>query len=288
LSQTIIRLPVLEPEHTHVPVGSLDVLPSRAAAAWPNRVAVRDNEVAITFAELDRKISRLASGLRGVLGGEDSVVAVSAAPHLAFPIAYYAVVRSGNVVVPVSPRLGADVLHRLLVSVRARAVVLDRALYDRARPALAVLPGLEQVLLLDGSAADPGVLTCAGLAGRGDLLVEPRDRDENEVGAIMLGGGRAGYARAARRTHHGLKRDAMRTGAAHGLGVDTVVLHALPSFPHSHLDAAVWAGTTQVLSGSRDPGVLAAQARRLGVSHSYALPGGGPAPTRLTASAVAS
>jgi long-chain acyl-CoA synthetase len=258
------------------------VLPSVAAAAWPNRTALRGAAGPVSFAELDRRISRLAAGIRDLLGGEGSVVALAAVLGADFPIAYYAVVRSGNVVAPVNPRLGADVFGRLLDSVAARAVILDRALYDRVRP---VLPGLEHVLLLDGPAV-PGAPTCADLASRGDLLVEPRDRDENELGAIMFGAGHAGYAKAASLSHHRLKVDAARIGLAHGLSEQAVALNAMPAFHHEHLNAALWAGATQVLCGSSDPAVLAREMQRHEASHCYAP--GAPFPPTLARRAVAS
>ncbi|MFL6144731.1 MAG: AMP-binding protein [Labedaea sp.] len=258
------------------------MLPSLAAAAWPNRTALHGPTGAVTFAELDRRISRLAAGIRDLLGGDGSVVALASVLGAGFPIAYYAVVRSGNVVAPVSPRLGPDVLGRLLDSVAARAAILDRAMYDRARP---VLPGLEHVLLLDGPAV-PGVATCADLASRGDLLVEPRDRDENELGAIMFGAGLAGYAKAASLSHHRLKVDAARIGLAHGLSEQAVALNGMPAYHHAHLNAALWAGTTQVFCGSSDPAVLAREVERHDASHCYAP--GTPLRPALARRAVAS
>jgi acyl-CoA synthetase (AMP-forming)/AMP-acid ligase II len=168
---TVSRLPVPVAKHTQLPVGSIDVLPQWAATRWPGRTALRTDAGALTFAELDRSVSRLASALRELIGGEGSVVALSSLLGLDFPVAYYAIARSGNVIAPVNPRLGTDVLEQLLVSNGARAMVLGRAMYDRVRPMLARLR-LEQVLLLDGPAA-AGVSTCADLAGRGDLLVDP-------------------------------------------------------------------------------------------------------------------
>jgi long-chain acyl-CoA synthetase len=236
---------------------------------WPRHPALRDAEGALTFAELDRKISRLASGLRELIGGEGSVVAISAVLGMDFPIAYYAIARSGNVVAPVNPRLGAEVLEPLLRTVGARAVVLDHAMYDRVRPVLARLR-LEHVLLLEHPATS-GVQTCAELASRGDLLVEPRDRNENELAAIALGAGRAGYARSARQSHHRLKADAARLRAAHGLFDNAVALNALPTYQQVHLNAAVSAGATQVLCGSPDPAVQTREAERHGATHHYTL-----------------
>jgi len=259
----------IPPAHAHLPVGSIDVLPSRAAANWPSRTAVRGETATLTFAELDRRISRLAAGLRELIGGDGSVVAVSSVLGLDFPIAYYAVARSGNVVAPVSSRLGAEVLEPWLTAVGARAIVLSRAMYDRVRPTLAGLR-LERVLLLDGPAT-PGVLTCAELAARGDLLVEPRDRNENELGAILIGAGRAGYARSAQLTHHSLKVDAAKISAAHGLSENAVALNTSPRYHQVHLNAAVWAGATQVLCASPDPAVQAREAVRHNATHHYPL-----------------
>ena len=265
----VSRLQLPPASHAQLPVGSVDVLPSRAAASWPDRTALCGEGTAITFAELDRRISRLAAGLRGVIGGDGSVVAVSSVLSLDFPVAYYAIARSGNVVAPINPRLGADVLEPMLTTIGARAVVLSRAMYDRVRPMLARLR-LERVLLLDGPAA-PGVATCAELAARGDLLVEPRDRNENELGAIVFGSGRAGYAKSAQRCHHSLKVDAATTGAAHGLSDNAVVLTSTPSYRQAHLNAAVWAGATQVLCASPDPAVQAREAARHNATHHYPL-----------------
>jgi long-chain acyl-CoA synthetase len=265
----VSRLAFPSAKHVHLPVGSVDVLPQRAAARWPRHPALCHPAGTVTFAELDRSISRLASGLRELIGGEGSVVAVSSVLGLDFPVAYYAVARSGNVVAPISPRLGAEVLQPLLTTVGARAVVLNRAMYDRVRPMLGRLR-LEHVLLLDGPPA-PGVPTCAELTARGDLLVEPRDRNENELGAIMLGAGRSGHAKAAQQTHYCLKTDAASTGAAHGLSEYAVALNSMPSYHQLHLNAAVWAGSTQVLCASPDLAVQAHTAMRHNATHSYSL-----------------
>src|SRR2546428_12809278 len=83
--EVVIRLPQPAAPHAQLPVGSLDVLPKLAAANWPDRVALRGATGTLTFAELDRKISRLASGLRELLGGDGSVVAVSSVLGMDFP-----------------------------------------------------------------------------------------------------------------------------------------------------------------------------------------------------------
>jgi long-chain acyl-CoA synthetase len=217
--------------HQYLPIGSADVLPSVAAATWPDRAALRTATSTVTFAELDRAVSRLAFGLRQRLGGDGLTVVVSALPGMDFPAAFYGIIRSGNVAAPVDPDMPADAFADYLTVTRAQAVVLGRAMYERVRP---VLPdGLELVALLDAPTGT-GVPTCAELATGGALLVEPRDRDERGPAAIMSG----------LVTHQALKHRA----AAVGLTADAVVLNATAAYDPTHLCAALLGGATQLLA----------------------------------------
>jgi long-chain acyl-CoA synthetase len=219
------------PAHHDLPIGSADVLPSVAATRWPDRAALRAGARTVTFAELDRTVSRLAGGLRQRIGGDGLTVAVAALPGLDFPAAFYAIVRSGNVAAPVDARMATDRFADFLAVTKASAVVLGRAMYERVRHVLT--ERVELVLLLDAP-AEPGVLTCAELSTGRALPVEPRDRDEREPAAILSGV----------LTHHELKARA----AAFGLSRDAVVLNATPYYDPVHLSAALFAGATQVLS----------------------------------------
>lgn len=227
--------------YAHLPVGSVDVLPSAAAATWPDRAALRTASSTVTFAELDRAVSRLAFGLRQHLGGDGLTVAVAALPGTHFPTAFYAIVRSGNVAAPVDPGMPAAVFADFLAVTRARAVILGRAMYERVK---AVLPDtLELVLLLDAP-SEVGVMTCAELATGGALLVEPRDRDEREPAAILSG----------LLTHQELKARA----AAVNLTRNTVHLSTTSAYDPITLSAALLSGTTQLLSHAEPPAALAA------------------------------
>jgi long-chain acyl-CoA synthetase len=241
--------------HADLPVGSADVLTRRAAESWPHRAALRAGPRTITFAELDRDVSRLAFGLRQLLGGDGLPVVVSATLGVEFPVALHAVLRSGNVAATVNPRLPAATFARLLDSVRPCAVVLDRALYERVRPVLAGYGGVEQTLLLDAPAG-PHLLTCAELATRGGLLVEPRDRDETEPAVVTVD---------ERLTHQQLKARAFVT--ATGLGARSVVLNAMPSYRLDHLGAGLVAGATQVVFGNPNPAAANREAARIGATH---------------------
>jgi long-chain acyl-CoA synthetase len=245
------------PAHADLPVGSADVLVRLAAAAWPHRAALRAGSRTVTFAELDRHVSRLAFGLRQLIGGDGMPVVVSATPGVDFPAAFHAVLRSGNVAAPVNPRMPAATFDQLLATVRPCAVVVSRAMYERVRPVLAAHSGTELTVLLDAPAT-AGQLTCAELATRGGLLVEPRDRDEAEV-AVRTGDERL--------THHQLKARALAAADADGLDARSVVLNATPAYHLTHLGAGLAAGATQVVYGNPDPAAAVREAERAGATH---------------------
>ncbi len=249
--------------HADLPVGSADVLARLAATAWPHRAALRAGARSVTFGELDRAVSRLAFGLRQRLGGDGLPVVVSTAPGLDCPVACQAVLRSGNVLVPVNPRMPPATFAGVLGTVRPCAVVLGRALYERVRPVLAGAGGVEQTLLLDAPAAG-GVLTCAELATEGCLPVEPRDRDEREP-AVLAGGEWL--------THHQVKLRALAAAAADGLDARSVVLNAAPAYHLDHLGAGLAAGATQVLFGNPGPAAVAREAARIGATHVWSADG---------------
>lgn len=133
-----------------VPVGSADVLPRLAARAWPHRAALRTGTRTVTFGELDRDVSRLAFGLRHLIGGDGLPVIVSATLGLDFPTAYYAVVRSGNVAVPANPRMPAETFAGLLADSGARVAMLGRVMYERVRRVLPPGAGLSGAGLSTG------------------------------------------------------------------------------------------------------------------------------------------
>ncbi|HWM07351.1 MAG TPA: class I adenylate-forming enzyme family protein [Actinophytocola sp.] len=245
--------------HTDMSVGSADVLPRSAATNWPHRAALRSGPRTVTFAELDDAISRLALGLRRRIGGDGLPVVVSAVLGTDFPTAFFAVLRSGNVAVPVNPRMPTDAFAGLLDTTHAGAVVLGRVMYQRVRPMLAAHRSAEQVLLLDAP-ADAGHPTCAELSTGGTLLVEPRDRDENEF-ATLDERGRPGL------THRALKARAARGALAAGLDEHSVVLNAMPAHQLTHLCAGIAAGATQVLYGNPDPAAAVREASAVGATH---------------------
>src|SRR4051812_7795006 len=79
------------------PAIAADGLLRAAARRWPDRTAIRccDGASAVTFADLDAGVDRVAAVLRRLVG-TGGVCGVATALDPAFATAFYAVCRSGN------------------------------------------------------------------------------------------------------------------------------------------------------------------------------------------------
>jgi len=101
------------------------------AAARPDALAVVDDDGALTWSELDERIDRLATGLRGQLGLREGDAAVLVSHNRREVIeAQAALARIGAAAVAVSWRSTPDELEYLVDHCGAKAVLVDAACLD--------------------------------------------------------------------------------------------------------------------------------------------------------------
>ena len=115
-------------------------LVTRAAAEAPERAAlVEASGRALTWAELEDEVGRLATGLgaAGIVAGHRVLLALG--NRLEFVTTYLAILRAQAVAVPVNPRASLDELARMLADSGSRLVVADAATLPAVRAALALV-----------------------------------------------------------------------------------------------------------------------------------------------------
>ena len=115
----------MAPDAPPPPETSLAELVPAAASRDPTGVAAVCGPQGITYADLDRAVAGLADDLldRGVQVG--APVAVTAGTGLEFMVMAYAVLRTGAVLVPISPSTPAAELTGLLRAARVEMVLTD-------------------------------------------------------------------------------------------------------------------------------------------------------------------
>ena len=218
------------------------------AARSPRRIAIDDRGLTLDYATLARRARSLAALLRGAgLGPGDRIVTVasSSADHV---VAFFGSALAGVAFVPLSWRLTAREVGRLIERAEPALVLTDdahAALVAEASRELAV-----PVLVLGSSGVESHV------PARSDA-VEPREvRDDDPLLVVYTSGSEA-EPKGAVLTHENCFWNNLALGQALPIREDDVVLAMLPQF---HVAAwnvqpllAWWVGATVVLESSFQP-----------------------------------
>jgi long-chain acyl-CoA synthetase len=221
---------------------------SGTAEHFPHKVAVKLDELELSYAQLDQASARLAGLLRarGLERGDRVGIMLPNVPY--FPIVYYGVLRAGAVVVPMNVLLKRrevafylrDPGAKLLFAWEGFAADAEAGAQDADAEAVVVQPG-EFEQLLDSAEPDSGV-------------AETVDRD---TAVILYTSGTTGTPKGAELTHANLRRNCEVARGLFDLGPNAVVLGALPLF-HSFgqtcgLNATIASGATLTLIPRFDP-----------------------------------
>jgi long-chain acyl-CoA synthetase len=248
-----------------------------SAASHPGKVAVRSCSGSMSFHVLDTMVSRCAALLQRHVERPGTVIAITSVLSVDFIIAYYGVLRSGNVAAPINPFLRGPQLAQLLGGSAAEVVLVDPTAADRISEVRDQLPKLREVLLL-GSRPQDG--SRSGLFLR-ELLketmaAEPVRRGaparSQDVACLHFTSGTTGAPKTVRLSHRNVTVNAAQVADAHRISGGSVMLNHLPTFHPMHMNSAILAGVTQVLCESPDPVESLNQANRYGATHYYSLP----------------
>lgn len=158
------------------------------AATVPDRPAIITDSLSLTYAELDERTNRIASGLaaNGVTRGDTvGLYMMNRAEHLE---AFIAVIKLGAVPFNVNYRYRAEELRYLFINAHAAAIIHDADFSDMVRTLRPDLPDLRvAVAVADGAGAD-----ISGSVLYADLLATPNSgpwqRDESDILLTYTGG----------------------------------------------------------------------------------------------------
>jgi long-chain acyl-CoA synthetase len=220
-----------------------------AADIHPKRAAVRLDDLALTYEELEERSAQVAGLLaaRGVEPGDRVGLLLPNVPQ--FPMLYYGVLRAGAVVVPMNPLLKAREIQYYLEDSGATLLFgWHAAAVEAAKGAEAAGAGFVPVAptafeqLLDEQAPETSVTS----------------RADDDTAVILYTSGTTGRPKGAELTHANLRRNAAVSATTlFGLEPEDVVMGCLPLF-HSFgqtcgLNATVGSGACLTLLPRFDP-----------------------------------
>ncbi|RDI54606.1 non-ribosomal peptide synthetase [Nocardia mexicana] len=209
-----------------------------AARLRTDAIAVRAEHRVLSYRELDEHGARLARLLIAAGAGPERAVAISVPRSLESVLAMWAVAQTGAAFVPIDPTYPADRIEYMV----ADSGVVIGVTVAAAREAL---PDRIRWLVLD----DPD--TDSAVAEQDSAPITDADRHAavhpDQLAYLIYTSGSTGLPKGVPVSHRGLANLAAGSGAAFGVGADSVVAHAVsPSFDISveELLVAFAAGAT--------------------------------------------
>ncbi|GAB2710006.1 hypothetical protein GCM10027089_36960 [Nocardia thraciensis] len=193
-----------------------------AARPRADAIAVRAEDGVLSYRQLDEHAARLARLLIAAGAGPERAVAISVPRSLRSVLAMWAVAQTGAAFVPIDPTYPADRIEYMVADSGAVIGVTVAA-------ARAALPDRIRWLVLD----DPD--TDSAVAEQVSAPITDADRHAavhpDQLAYLIYTSGSTGLPKGVPVSHRGLANLAAGSGAAFGVGADSVVAHAVsPSF----------------------------------------------------------
>jgi len=166
----------------------------RSALYWPDREAVVDSRLRLTFAQLERRTNRLASGLLALGLEQGAHVAILALNRVELVEAEVALYKNAMVKVPINARLAADEVISVLRDSRSQAVIADAAfaaLIDQRR---GELPELRLIVPLADEGADVPYAQVLERGSEAHISCDPAD---DALAVLHYTSGSSGVLKAA-------------------------------------------------------------------------------------------
>jgi 3-(methylthio)propionyl---CoA ligase len=248
---------------------------SRAAAVFPEKLAVIDGGARLTYGEFYARSCRLASALsrRGI--GKGDTVAVLAPNISPLLEAHFGVPMAGAVLCALNTRLDAAALAFILSHGGAKLLIVDREFAPLAAAALAKL-GRRLPVVEIGETPALGGTSYEAFLGAGDPGARWRmPGEEWQAIALNYTSGTTGNPKGVVYHHRGAFLNALGNAITFGLGPDCVYLWTLPMF-HCNGWSYPWAVTavaaTHVCLRRVDPEPIFAAIAEHRVTHLCAAP----------------
>ena len=228
------------------PLTPLDFL-RRAAAVYPDKVAVIHGPTRVTYRELYARSCRLASALtlRGVRRGD--TVAIMAPNTPAMLEAHYGVPMAGAVLNPLNIRLDAATIAFTLEHGGAKVLLTDLEFSDVMRDALRRVEAPPLVVDIDDPLAESGepigALDYEALLEEGDPAADAGEPvDEWQSISLLYTSGTTGNPKGVVYHHRGAQLNTFGNMITVGLVRNSVYLWTLPMF-HCNGWTFTWAVT---------------------------------------------
>ena len=258
---------------------TLGDIPARSARRYPDRTALVDGEIRLTFAELDVVIDRVAGALSaaGLVAGDR--LGLLSHNCWQFPVLTFATARLGIVLVPVNFMLNPDEIAYILGHSGCAAFVAEDVLVPTAQQAIrrSGRPVPVRGVIRRGGGAVPAawadVEQWCGYDGPPAPEVELSDDDPIR---LMYTSGTESRPKGALLTSRSLMWQYSSSIVTGGMESSDVEIHSMPFYHCAQLDnfliTDIYLGATSVVLGAPDPAEILRAVEREGATKLFCPP----------------
>lgn len=240
----------------------------------PGKVALRDDDRSLTYAELDGQCEALAGALvrLGLQCGE--VVCAYLPSSIEYIVVVLAVARAGGIFSPINPRYKAYEVDAILKQARPRFVFTAGERHALVQAAIRRLE-LEEAVLIDVGceAGTDGALSLASLLSQAPC--ELPDVSDGDFFSLMFTSGTTGEPKGVLATHLARMLWVLNATIQYGLREDDVYLAAMPQVHSAGLTFTLmhlYCGATVRILPHFDPEEFVRTAREEGITSALTVP----------------
>lgn len=257
---------------------TIDSLLHQSAVNSPHQIAVQAPDWRLTYLELDQRVTHLAAGLIGLGVTPGDRVAIMFLNDINYLVSYFAVLRAGAVVVPISTRLVTHEVTYQINHSESRVVLHGGEFADL----------LAEVAATDGSVVRHLIGAVDGISGRASIAeITERGRQavtgltlpvvgHADVAGIWYTSGTTGVPKGAIATHASSIWSAVGMALVVGVTSRSQVLAPAPLFHRGPMETLTLAGflmgATHHLMAQFDPRGLLRSIEEFGITHSFIVP----------------
>ncbi len=269
------------------PIGfNLDV----SAKRFPDKPAIIFYDRRLTYSELHRQVDALAGYLQhecGIAKGDRILLDMQNCPQ--FVIAYYAILRAGAVVVPVSPMNVTEELTHYIDDSGSNTALIGQEVFNQFRPMVGtsienlIVAAYADYLPANTDLAVPAFIGKNRLATDDRRVVRwmdalsaghdprPQTAEADDLAAILYTSGTTGNPKGCMHSHRTTMTTLVGAALWEGMTADAVSLATAPMFhvtgmQHS-MNASIYCGATIAILPRWEPDVAGQMIERYGCTH---------------------
>jgi fatty-acyl-CoA synthase len=256
---------------------ALGDIPRRSARRQPDKAAIIDGEVVLTFAEFENMVDRVAAALHDNGFEPGDRLAVLSHNCWQYAVLAFATARAGVVLVPVNFMLTAEEISYIPGHSRAGGFIVEAELTLTA----------ERALQLGGSVTTKAALLPPGHTpphGWDDFAewlttnttAPSQHVDDDQLLRLMYTSGTESRPKGAMHTSRSLMWNYISTIVAGEMSADDVEIHSLPLYHCAQLDnflaTDIYLGATSIILPRPDPELVLRTIERYAVTNYFAPP----------------